>query len=47
MFLSSLDKELCTKEENNKTGCTLTFGGQCKSLTWNVELVIEFPCVLM
>ena len=29
MFLSSLIEELCTKEENNKAGCTLTFGGQC------------------
>ena len=29
MFLSSLIEELCTKEENKKAGCTLTFGGQC------------------
>ena len=29
MFLSSLIEELCSKEENNKAGCTLTFGGQC------------------
>ena len=29
MFLSSFIGELCTKEENNKAGCTLTFGGQC------------------
>ena len=29
MFLSSLIEELCTKEENNESGCTLTFGGQC------------------
>ena len=29
MFLSSLIEELCTKEENNKAGSTLTFGGQC------------------
>ena len=29
MFLSSLVEELCSKEENNKAGCTLTFGGQC------------------
>ena len=29
MFLSSLIEELCTKEENNEVGCTLTFGGQC------------------
>ena len=29
MFLSSLIEELSTKEENNKAGLTLTFGGQC------------------
>ena len=29
MFLSSLIEELCTKEENNKVDCTLTFGGEC------------------
>ena len=29
MFLGSLIEELCTKKENNKVGCTLTFGGQC------------------
>ena len=29
MFLSSLIEEFCTKKENNKAGCTLTFGGQC------------------
>ena len=28
MFLNSLIRELCTKEENNKAGCTLNFGGQ-------------------
>ena len=28
MFLSSLIEELCTKEENNKAGCTLTFARQ-------------------
>ena len=31
MFLSLLIEELCTEEENNEAGCTLTFGGQCKS----------------
>ena len=30
MFLSSLIEELCTKEENNKAGCTLTFGRKCR-----------------
>ena len=29
MFLSSLIKELCTKEENDKTGCKLNFGHEC------------------
>ena len=29
MFLSSLIEELCTKEENNEAGRTLTFRGQC------------------
>ena len=29
MFLSSSINELCPKEENNKAGVTLTFGGQC------------------
>ena len=28
MFLWPLTEELCTKE-NDKAGCTLTFGGQC------------------
>ena len=32
MSFSSLIEELCTKDENNKTGCTLTFGGQLNIL---------------
>ena len=28
MFLSSLIKELCTKEEKNKTGCSFNFEHQ-------------------
>ena len=28
MFLTSLIEEFCTKKENNKASCTLTFGGQ-------------------
>ena len=28
MFLGSLIEKVCTKEENNKAGCTLTFRGQ-------------------
>ena len=37
MFLSSIIEELWTKEENNKAGCTFTFGGQCiwKTLSLN------------
>ena len=41
MLLSSLIEEMCTKEEINKAGCTLTFGGQCIShhqLQWNSAL---------
>ena len=34
MFLSSLIKELCTKEETNKTGYILTFGGQCINVSY-------------
>ena len=29
MLLSSLTEELCTKEENNEDGCTVTLEGQC------------------
>ena len=50
MFLSSLIEELCTKEENNKASCTLTFGGQCiyqleidfASFTLNVKIKKKF-----
>ena len=31
MFLSSLIEELCTKEENDKTGCKLNFEHECNS----------------
>ena len=31
MFLCSLTDELCTKEENDKTGCKLNFGHECIS----------------
>ena len=34
MFLSSIIEELCTKEENNKAGSILTFGGQCISFLY-------------
>ena len=29
MFLCSFIEELCTKEENNKTGCSFNFEHQC------------------
>ena len=29
MFLCSLVEELCTKEENDKTGCNFNFGHEC------------------
>ena len=29
VFLCSLTDELCTKEENDKTGCKLNFGHEC------------------
>ena len=33
MFLCSLIEELCTKEENDKTGCNFNFGHECISTT--------------
>ena len=44
MFLSSLIEELCTKEENNKAGCTFTFGGQCKII---LNRFFFFVCVCL
>ena len=29
MFFCSLTEELCTKEENDKTGCNFNFGHEC------------------
>ena len=29
MFFCSLIEELCTKEENDKTGCNFNFGHEC------------------
>ena len=34
MFLCSLIEELCTKEENDKTGCNYNFGHKCISLMY-------------
>ena len=36
MFLCSLIEELCTKEENDKTGCNFNFGHECILL--NIKL---------
>ena len=45
MSLSSLIEELSTKKENNKAGCTLTFGGHCmkcdKTSHTNLEMNIK------
>ena len=38
MFLNSLIEELCAKEENNKVGLTLTFGGQ------RIKILFEICC---
>ena len=37
MFLCSLIEELCTKEENDKTGCNFNFGHEC--------ILCMFACV--
>ena len=29
MFFCSLIEELCTKDENDKTGCNFNFGHEC------------------
>ena len=38
MFLSSLIEKLCTKEENNKAGCTFNFQPQNEKIFCNVFL---------
>ena len=52
MFLSSLIEELCTKEENDKTGCKLNFGHECRLYAYQVSaksidkygLFVNFKC---
>ena len=39
MFLCSLIDELCTKKENDKTGCNLNFGHECISVL-NIILIV-------
>ena len=39
MFLRSLIEELCIKEENNKAGCTLTFGGRVIIVDTNMRIL--------
>ena len=41
MFLCSLFKELCIKEENGKTGCNFNFGHECISRPSNFVYVNE------
>ena len=41
MFLSSLIEELCTKEEHNETGSTLTFRGQLSCITLQMLVFLE------
>ena len=41
MFLCSLIEELCTKKENDKTGCNFNFGHECIYIIFNLR-TIEF-----
>ena len=41
MFLCSLLEELCTKEENDKTGCDFNFGHEC-IFTWFNKVTMNF-----
>ena len=45
MFLCSLIEELCTKEENDKTGCNFNFGHECSKsvLDMNNNLYSGIP----
>ena len=51
MFLCSLIKELCTKEENGKTGCNFNFGHECtyiygKYITQIFILISNCSCIV-
>ena len=41
MFWSSLIEELCTKEENDKTGCKLNFGHECNRVPDENKILLE------
>ena len=52
MFLCSLVEKLCTKEENDKTGCNFNFGHECntfilKKLKKKNSLVLKVQSSLM
>ena len=38
MILCSLIEELCTKEENDKTGCYFNFGHECANSLNDIKL---------
>ena len=44
MFLSSVIEELCTKEENNKADCALTFGGQYRIFMCEKKICVLPKC---
>ena len=39
MILCSLIEELCTKEENDKTGCNFNFGHECINVLIIIQLI--------
>ena len=43
MFLSSLIEELRTKEENDKTGCKLNFGHECRYNIFEKSFLLRNP----
>ena len=43
MFLCSWIEELCTKEENNETGCSLNFEHQC--ILWDKNIYDMLSCI--
>ena len=42
MFLSSFIQELGTKEENNKTGCSLNFKHQCIYTYKLLNIIVKY-----
>ena len=43
MFLCTLFEELCTKEENDKTGCSFNFGHECSYLRNSEKSTLAQP----